>query len=94
MALTWEKVVMDWTNAKFVYKGDLNIYVRTESKYDDVQLLKLPNLKLMLGIQWVCLGDPNDHHNVIYCAPDRVPEYSSNQVSSNSDLLTIILRDF
>ncbi|CAH0563741.1 unnamed protein product [Brassicogethes aeneus] len=79
MACTWEKVVMDWTNARFVYKGDLNIYVRTASKYDDVQLLKIPNLKLMLNIQWVCLADPNDHHNVIYCAPDRVPEYSSNQ---------------
>ncbi|CAG9863492.1 unnamed protein product [Phyllotreta striolata] len=80
MALTWEKVVMDWTNAKFVYKGDLNVYVRTASKYDDVQLLKLPNLKLILGIQWQCLGNPNDHHSVVQCAPDKVPEYSSNQV--------------
>lgn len=80
MALTWEKVIMDWTNAKLVFKGDLNIFVRTASKYDDVQLLKLPNLKLILGFHWVCLGDPNDHHNVIYCAPDKIPEYSSNQV--------------
>ncbi|XP_076275427.1 bridge-like lipid transfer protein family member hobbit isoform X2 [Rhynchophorus ferrugineus] len=80
MALTWEKVIMDWTNAKLVFKGDLNIFVRTASKYDDVQLLKLPNLKLILNFQWVCLGDPNDHHNVIYCAPDKIPEYSSNQV--------------
>lgn len=67
-------------SAKFVYKGDLNIFVRTASKYDDCQLLHLPNLKLVLGIQWVCLGDPNDHHNVIQCAPDKIPEYSSNQV--------------
>ncbi|EFA07873.1 UPF0378 protein KIAA0100-like Protein [Tribolium castaneum] len=80
MELTWSQVVMDWTNAKFVYKGDLNIFVRTASKYDDCQLLHLPNLKLVLGIQWVCLGDPNDHHNVIQCAPDKIPEYSSNQV--------------
>lgn len=80
MAITWERVVMDWTNAKFVYKGDLNIYVRTASKYDDVQLLKIPNLKLILNMEWVCLGNPNDHHNVIYCAPDKIPEYSSNQV--------------
>jgi hypothetical protein len=80
MELTWNQVVMDWTNAKFVYKGDLNIFVRTASKYDDCQLLHLPNLKLILGIQWVCLGDPNDHHNVIQCAPDKIPEYSSNQV--------------
>ncbi|CAG9773769.1 unnamed protein product [Ceutorhynchus assimilis] len=80
MALTWEKVIMDWTNAKLVFKGDLNIFVRTASKYDDVQLLKLPNLKLILGFHWVCLADPNDHHNVIYCAPNKIPEYSSNQV--------------
>lgn len=68
-------------SAKFVYKGDLNIFVRTASKYDDVQLLKLPNLKLILGIHWVCLGNPNDHHSVVQCAPDKVPEYSSNQVN-------------
>ncbi|RZC33587.1 UPF0378 protein -like [Asbolus verrucosus] len=80
MELTWSQVVMDWTNAKFVYKGDLNIFVRTASKYDDCQLLHLPNLKLILGIQWGCLGDPNDHYNVIQCAPDKIPEYSSNQV--------------
>ncbi|XP_050307521.1 protein KIAA0100 isoform X2 [Anthonomus grandis grandis] len=80
MALVWDKVVMDWTNGKIVFKGDLNIFVRTASKYDDVQLLKLPNLKLILGFQWVCLSDPNDHHNVIYCAPNKIPEYSSNQV--------------
>lgn len=67
-------------SAKFVYKGDLNIFVRTASKYDDVQLLKLPNLKLILGIHWVCLGNPNDHHSVVQCAADKVPEYSSNQV--------------
>lgn len=67
-------------SAKIVFKGDLNIFVRTASKYDDVQLLKLPNLNLILGFHWVCLADPNDHHNVIYCAPDKIPEYSSNQV--------------
>ncbi|KAF5270674.1 hypothetical protein FQA39_LY01412 [Lamprigera yunnana] len=80
MELTWNQVIMDWTNSKFVYKGDLNIFVRTASKYDDCKLLHLPNLKLIVNIQWACLGDPNDHHSVIQCAPDKIPEYSSNQV--------------
>lgn len=79
MELTWTDVAMDWTNAKFVYKGDLNVYVRTASKYDDCRLLHLPNLKLTIKIEWVCLADPNDHHSVIPCAPDKLPEYSSNQ---------------
>ncbi|KAB0794090.1 hypothetical protein PPYR_13710 [Photinus pyralis] len=79
MELTWNQVIMDWTNAKFVYKGDLNIFVRTASKYDDCKLLHLPNLKLIVNIQWASLGDPNDHHSVIQCAPDKIPEYSSNQ---------------
>lgn len=75
-------VIIKFFLAKFVYKGDLNIFVRTASKYDDVQLLKLPNLKLILGIHWVCLGNPNDHHSVVQCAADKVPEYSSNQVKN------------
>ncbi|XP_017781578.1 PREDICTED: protein KIAA0100 [Nicrophorus vespilloides] len=80
MELTWSHVIMDWTNAKFVFKGDFGIFVRTASKYDDCHLMQLPNIKLIVNIQWVCLGDPNDHHNVIQCAPDKIPEYSSNQV--------------
>ncbi|XP_071446897.1 protein hobbit isoform X2 [Hetaerina americana] len=79
MEVTWTDVVMDWTNAKFVFKGDLDVYVRTASKYDDCRLLHLPNLRLTLKLGWVCLADPKDHHSVLPCAPDRLPEYSSNQ---------------
>ncbi|XP_049792062.1 protein KIAA0100 [Schistocerca nitens] len=79
MELTWSDVAIDWTNAKVVFKGELNVYVRTASKYDDCRLLHLPNLKLSAKLNWVCLSDPNDHHSVMPCAPDKLPEYSSNQ---------------
>jgi len=39
----------------------------------------LPRLKLTILLTWNCLADPNDHHAVKACAPDRIPEYSSNQ---------------
>nr|CAD7259627.1 unnamed protein product [Timema shepardi] len=79
MELTWSDVAMDWTNAKVVFKGELNVYVRTASKYDDCRMLHLPNLKLSTKLNWMCLADPNDHHSVMPCAPDKLPEYSSNQ---------------
>ncbi|KAA0202060.1 hypothetical protein HAZT_HAZT000626 [Hyalella azteca] len=79
MELTWTDLTMDWVNAKLDFSGDLNVFVRTASKYDDARLLRMPNLRLELKLRWICLGDPNDHHAVILCAPDKLPEYSSNQ---------------
>ncbi|CAH0380913.1 unnamed protein product [Bemisia tabaci] len=79
MEVTWTYVAMDWTNAKFIFKGDFDVFVRTASKYDDCRLLHLPNLKLNIKLTWRCVGDPNDHHSVMPCAPDKLPEYSSNQ---------------
>ncbi|XP_022178741.1 protein KIAA0100 isoform X2 [Myzus persicae] len=79
MELNWYNTAMDWTNAKFIFKGHLKVLVRTASKYDDVCLLNLPNLKLSIKLKWSCLGDPNDHYSVMPCAPDKLPEYSSNQ---------------
>jgi hypothetical protein len=80
MELTWNNCGIVWTNAKIMFKGELNVSVRTASRYDDCRLLHLPNLKLTFKLTWNCLANPNDHHAVIPCAPDKLPEYSSNQV--------------
>ncbi|XP_013780034.1 protein KIAA0100-like, partial [Limulus polyphemus] len=80
MEMTWSDVIIDWTNAKIMMQGDLDIYVHTASKYDDCRLLHIPNLKFSLKLDWMCLANPNDHHVVMPCAPDKIPEYSSNQV--------------
>lgn len=29
-----------------------------------------------IHLDWISRGDPNDHHAVMPCAPDKVPEYS------------------
>ncbi|XP_034951381.1 protein KIAA0100 [Chelonus insularis] len=79
MELTWSGLELDWTLGKIIVKSDLDVYVRTASKYDDCRLLHLPNVKLAIKLAWICLGDPRDHHAAIPCAPDRLPEYSSNQ---------------
>ncbi|XP_037044573.1 protein KIAA0100 isoform X2 [Bradysia coprophila] len=80
MELSWHNCGIVWTNAKVMFKGELNVCVRTASRYDDCRLLHFPNLKLTFKLNWICLANPNDHHAVIPCAPDKLPEYSSNQV--------------
>lgn len=79
MELTWSNLELDWTLGKIIVKGDLDVYVRTASKYDDCRLLHLPNVRLSIKLSWVCLGHPRDHHAAIPCAPDKLPEYTSNQ---------------
>ncbi|XP_047512381.1 protein KIAA0100 [Pieris napi] len=79
MEVTWSDLVLDWTNGKLGFLGELKVFVRTASKYDDCRVLRVPGLRLSIKLGWQCVGDPRDHHAVAPCAPTRLPEYSSNQ---------------
>ncbi|XP_045785889.1 protein KIAA0100 [Maniola jurtina] len=79
MEVTWSDLVLDWTNGKLGFLGELKVFVRTASKYDDCRVLCVPVLRLAVKMGWQCVGDPRDHHAVAPCAPTRLPEYSSNQ---------------
>lgn len=36
------------------------------------------------NMKWICQGDPNDHHSVIQCALDKIPELAPNQVGAEN----------
>ncbi|XP_024132642.1 protein KIAA0100 isoform X1 [Oryzias melastigma] len=73
----WTWLNFDWTPGQFVFKGNLNVNVRTASKYDDICLLKLPNLCMTLDLQWLCHGNPHDHHAVMLCCAENIADVIS-----------------
>ncbi|XP_026992620.2 protein KIAA0100 isoform X2 [Tachysurus fulvidraco] len=75
----WNKLNFDWNPGQFVFKGDLDVNVRTASKYDDICFLHLPNLCMTWDLQWLCHGNPHDHHSVMLCSADSVADVTSGQ---------------
>ncbi|XP_037630848.1 protein KIAA0100-like isoform X1 [Sebastes umbrosus] len=75
----WNKLNYDWNPGQFVFKGDLDVNVRTASKYDDICFLHMPNLCMTLGLQWLCHGNPHDHHAVMLCCAENVADVTSGQ---------------
>uniref|UniRef100_A0A8C5MXP2 Bridge-like lipid transfer protein family member 2 n=1 Tax=Leptobrachium leishanense TaxID=445787 RepID=A0A8C5MXP2_9ANUR len=75
----WNRLKFAWNPGQFVFKGDLDVNVRTASKYDDCCFLHLPDLCMIFDLQWLCHGNPHDHHNVALRSPDFVAEFSSIQ---------------
>lgn len=75
----WSRLNFDWNPGQFVFKGDLDVNVRTASKYDDICFLHLPNLCMTLDLQWLCHGNPHDHHAVMLCCAESVADVTSGQ---------------
>uniref|UniRef100_A0A3P9KJ73 Si:ch211-259g3.4 n=1 Tax=Oryzias latipes TaxID=8090 RepID=A0A3P9KJ73_ORYLA len=73
----WSRLNFDWTPGQFVFKGNLNVNVRTASKYDEICFLKLPNLCMTLDLQWLCHGNPHDHHAVMPCCAENIADVIS-----------------
>ncbi|XP_067422042.1 bridge-like lipid transfer protein family member 2 isoform X1 [Emydura macquarii macquarii] len=76
----WSHLSFHWRPGQFVFRGDLDINVRTASKYDDCCFLHLPDLCMSLDLQWLCHGNPQDHHSVVLRSPDFVPELPLGQL--------------
>ena len=82
MKWVFKQLYFDWTNMLMIFKGALDIYLNTESKYDDCRLLQLPDLELKIKINWICKNQystsqdqnlANLHNFVIPCAPNKLP---------------------
>ncbi|CAH2220004.1 Hypothetical predicted protein [Pelobates cultripes] len=75
----WNRLKFAWNPGQFIFKGDMDVNVRTASKYDDCCFLHLLDLCMIFDLQWLCHGNPHDHHNVALRSPDFLPEFSSIQ---------------
>ena len=49
------------------------------TRYDDICFLHLPNLCMTLDLQWLCHGNPYDHHAVMICCAENVADVTSGQ---------------
>ena len=79
LEIAFTKSTIDILTGKILILGNVDFLVHTASKYDECRIVYLPNIGAVIYLNWECLGNPYDHHSAIPCAPDKVPEYSSNQ---------------
>lgn len=73
------KSIIDWLPGRILLRGNVDLLVHTASKYDECRIVHLPHIEAQFYLYWQCLGNPFDHHSVIPCAANKIPEYSSNQ---------------
>ena len=76
---------LNWNNdGLLTCSANLDLFVRTASKYDDCHLLHVPNLLLTFKFDWLCNGNPKDHHSVMLCAREKVPDYYGHREGHDS----------
>ncbi|KAI1295879.1 Uncharacterized protein HDE_05272 [Halotydeus destructor] len=78
--MAFTRTIIQWLTGRIFIKGNLDFLIHTASKYDECRIVHLPNLDIQVYLDWLCVGNQYDHHSVMPCAADKVPEYSSNQV--------------
>lgn len=71
---------IELVTGKISVSSDVDVFVHTASKYDECRIIHLPDINIAFNLNWHCIGNTNDHHAVIPCARDKLPEYTCNQV--------------
>lgn len=79
MEIEFIKSNIEWLTGKIFIRGGIDLRIHTASKYDECRIIHLPYLESSIYLNWECIGNQYDHHSVMPCAQDKVPEYSSNQ---------------
>uniref|UniRef100_A0A7M5UVQ0 FMP27/BLTP2/Hobbit GFWDK motif-containing RBG unit domain-containing protein n=1 Tax=Clytia hemisphaerica TaxID=252671 RepID=A0A7M5UVQ0_9CNID len=90
LKIEWNAATIEWTNGNIVVDGDFDLLMRTASKYDDSRVMHFPDFNFSVKLNWLCKGDPNDHHNVYPTHPNHVTSKKhdsfSNFRSKNLDM--------
>jgi len=80
LEIAFSNSILVWQIGKITVFGNWDLFVHTESKYDERRIVHIPSVKINIDLNWICLGNQFDHYSVMPCAANKVPEYSSNHV--------------
>uniref|UniRef100_A0A0K0D5F2 Uncharacterized protein n=1 Tax=Angiostrongylus cantonensis TaxID=6313 RepID=A0A0K0D5F2_ANGCA len=81
--ICWDEFGLDWGLGEVRICSALRVFMRTASRYDDSRILFLPDLRLRIILDWICSGDPHDHHAVHVYSNGHIP--SVDGISSDEE---------